>query len=103
MTQWPPCRPAWGPLVEDGRPRKRGRGGFLSGGRGAGGAKRLLELSEDMVDVAVKADGPAADLLGAEGLAVVDTAVEGTGVLGGHLPEGIFDDDGGVMFIAHHF
>lgn len=39
----------------------------------------------------------------AESLALIDAHVDGAGILRGELPEGHFDDAGGVMFIAHHF
>lgn len=58
---------------------------------------------QHVADVPADADGLALDLAGAGGLAAVDAGIGGLRVLEGHLPEGVFDDDRGVMFIAHPF
>ena len=43
------------------------------------------------------------DLLRANCLTLVDADIGNVRVLRRHAPEGILDDNGGVMFIAHHF
>ena len=36
-------------------------------------------------------------------LPLIDTGVDCVRILRRHLPEGVLDDDGGIVFIAHHF
>ena len=54
---------------------------------------------ECLSDVAVDADGLGCDFLWREGFILIDTGIQGIRVCVGHLPEGVFDDAGGV--IAH--
>ena len=57
------------------------------------------EQTERLPDIAADTDGLACDFLWREGFILIDTGVQGIRVCVGHLPEGVFDDAGGV--IAH--
>ncbi len=59
----------------------------------------LQELGQDLSDISVQADGAILEHDRAGGFAKVQTGVGGAGVLRRQLPEGVFDDDGGV--VAH--
>ena len=48
-------------------------------------------------DIPVNANRSVGNLVGREPLAAVDTGVGRAGIFRGHLPEGIFDDDGRVI------
>ena len=61
------------------------------------------EPPQGVPDVPGDADRAVPDLPGHIGLLLVDAGVDGPGILPRHPPEGILDDAGGVMFIAHHF
>ena len=52
---------------------------------------------QHLVDVGIDADRLPLDLLRTNCLPLVDTGVGGVRVLRRHLPEGILDDDGGVI------
>ena len=41
-------------------------------------------------------------MFGGNSLPQVDAGIDRLRILVCHLPEGIFDDDRGIMFIAHH-
>lgn len=72
---------------------------------GSGGVPELFfsKLFQHFSDISVNADGLPLDFFRGEGFAEVDAGVAGIGPAAGHVPEGVFDDAGGVMFIAHHF
>ena len=57
------------------------------------------DLTQHIPDIRVKADRLLFDVPGTEGIAKIDTDVGGLGIFRRHLPEGIFDDDRGV--VAH--
>ena len=52
---------------------------------------------ERLPDIAADTDGLACDFLWREGFILIDTGVQGIRVCVGHLPEGVFDDAGGVV------
>ena len=56
-----------------------------------------LYQRQHLVDVGIDTDGLPPDLLRTNCLPLVDTGVGGVRILRRHLPEGIFDDDGGVV------
>lgn len=63
----------------------------------------FLNPLQHLPNIRIDADRLAADLVWAFGLAVVQAGVSVLMVLKRHLPERVFDDPWGVMFIAHHF
>ena len=61
----------------------------------------IRQALQNLPDICMDADGLPLNFLRASRLALVDADVGGVRVLGCHLPEGVLDDDRGVMFIAH--
>ena len=59
------------------------------------------EISQDFFkyfsDILIDADRPVGNFVGTEHLAAVDTGVSRAGILRGHLPKGILDDDRRVI------
>ena len=66
---------------------------------GSGGVPELFfsKLFQHFSDISVNADGLPLDFFRGEGFAEVDAGVAGIGPAAGHVPEGIFDDAGGVV------
>jgi FtsP/CotA-like multicopper oxidase with cupredoxin domain len=63
---------------------------------------RLQKFVQHRIDVTVDEDGTVGDLAHRHYLAEVHAGVRGAWVVVGVAPEGVLDDGGGVMFIAHH-
>ena len=61
------------------------------------------QVPQHCADVSVNADGAAPKRLRCQGLSGVDAGIDCLPALQRQMPEWIFDDRGGVMFIAHHF
>ena len=57
----------------------------------------IRQALQNLPDICMDADGLPLDLLRANRLPLVDADVGGVRVLGCHLPEGVFDDDRGVI------
>ena len=66
---------------------------------GSGGVPELFfsKLFQHFSDISVNADGLPLDFFRGEGFAEVDAGVAGIGPAAGHVPEGVFDDAGGVV------
>ena len=52
---------------------------------------------QNLSDICIDADGLPLDPLGANRLPLVDAGIGGVRVFGSHLPEGILDDDRGIV------
>ena len=63
----------------------------------------IRQALQNLPNICIDADGLPLNFLRANRLPLVDADVGGVRVLGCHLPEGVLDDDRGVVFIAHHF
>lgn len=63
----------------------------------------IRQALQNLPNICIDADGLPLNFLRTNRLPLVDADVGGVWVLGCHLPERVFDDNGGVMFIAHHF
>ena len=61
------------------------------------------ELCKNLSDIPIDAYAVRGDVIGRVSAAEVYAGVDRLRVPHRHLPEGVFDNDGGVMFIAHHF
>ena len=61
----------------------------------------IRQALQNLSNICIDADGLPLNFLRANRLPLVDADVGGVRVLGCHLPEGVLDDDRGVMFIAH--
>ena len=75
---------------------------FWCGTLGRLGLIQGLQPVQRRPDVPLDADGAAPDLPGGAGRLPVDAGVDRLWVPLGHLPEGILDDAGDIMFIARH-
>ena len=62
-----------------------------------------FELRKNFSNVPVNTDRLLFDFSRTYRLSLIDAGIGRVGVLCGHLPKRIFDDDRGVMFIAHLF
>ena len=61
----------------------------------------IRQALQNLPDICIDADGLPLNFRRTNRLPLVDTSVGGVRVLSCHLPEGVLDDDRGVMFIAH--
>ena len=57
----------------------------------------IRQALQNLSNICIDADGLPLNFLRANRLPLVDTSVGGVRVLGCHLPEGVFDDDRGVI------
>ena len=62
----------------------------------------VCQYVDHVPDIRIDADGLLLNFFRAVCLPLIDTGIDCLRILCGHLPEGIFDDDRGVLFIAHH-
>ena len=60
-----------------------------------------FQRSQNISDISADTDGFPPNLIRSEGLLVIDAGVDSLWILVSHSPEGVLDDAGGIMFIAH--
>ena len=58
------------------------------------------QVLQNLSNICIDADRLPLDPLRANCLSLIDTDVGGVRVFGGHLPEGVLNDDGGVVTYA---
>ena len=63
----------------------------------------IQQIAQYRCNIGINTDRPALYLLRAETFTIVDTYINRLRILCCHLPKRIFDDNRGVMFIAHYF